>query len=74
VATVRDDGGMEATIDVADDPDPALAVVDTRIVHRQSCLDVHVGKALEADAALTDVPRILPRVELKRHDYIVDTI
>ena len=74
VASVGDDGDMEAIVDVSNYRDPSLAVIHARVVDDGGRLEIHVGEALEADSALPNVPRVLRRIELKLHNYIVYTI
>lgn len=66
--------GMESAVDEPEHPDPALTVVCTGILDTECALEVHVSEPFEADAALTNIARVLRRVELDRHDYIVYTI
>jgi len=59
VASWRDDGGVQQAVDVAQHPQPLLAVGSSTVLDAHCGVDVEVAEALEADPSLSDVPGAL---------------
>jgi hypothetical protein len=65
---------MQAAVNGTDKLDSMLSVLNTQVLDANRAPEVHVGKPLEPDAPLPDVPGALRLVKFELHDYIVDTI